>query len=415
MVYSYFLDYLNSLTNYQFYFFFFEFLFILFIIYLVITDDRFLLNRKIIFILIILFLIIFSFYIDKTPYLIIKDLFWYSLILNVSFIFHVLILDRIFHWCWKNHYEYLGFIVSRISFTLSLSGILTLLRILTTNRLIDLITFTKSKTILKIINYIYDILLFFKLIRILEIIWYIMRVILINFSITFQNYALLILGKNKQSITLFTVIRYIIIFTIFFTIAYLIGIPRLYVIWLCQSIYESYKYLKKYYEIEEFNYSSIIKIIRELKSYKYCIILLYNYYSYKYIELEKIYNKPYHKFFLFDLCKFILNPNLNRIWDLPLNYNLEYPIIKIYKFYYWKTLAINYCNITEAIIEEEKKYCKNPFERAINIRIDEGLYWCQLINYKNNLLIEILPDLIKNEEELHIVLIFHEVEKKSFL
>jgi len=71
------------------------------IIYLILTDNRFNLKRKIIFIIINIIFIIFSLIINKSPILIIKDLFWYSLILNISLIFHVLILDRIFYWAWK--------------------------------------------------------------------------------------------------------------------------------------------------------------------------------------------------------------------------------------------------------------------------------------------------------------------------
>ena len=67
------------------------------VIYLVITDDRFTRNRKVIFIICFFLFLILSVYIEKSPYLIIKDLFWYSLVLNGSFIVHVLILDRLFY------------------------------------------------------------------------------------------------------------------------------------------------------------------------------------------------------------------------------------------------------------------------------------------------------------------------------
>jgi len=103
---------------------------VLFLLYLIYSNERFLFSRKFLFFFIILFSLLFSYYMNKIPYLIIKDLFWYSLILNCSFIFHVLILDRLFYWCWQYHYEYLGFIISRISFTFSFSCLLSLLRIL---------------------------------------------------------------------------------------------------------------------------------------------------------------------------------------------------------------------------------------------------------------------------------------------
>jgi hypothetical protein len=108
------------LYNYLNIFIILNFLFILFILYLVWTDTRFALNRKFLFSFIYFSLIFISIYIDKIPYLIIQDLFWYSVLIHSSFIFHILILSRIFEWCVKNHYEYLGFIVSRISFFFSL-------------------------------------------------------------------------------------------------------------------------------------------------------------------------------------------------------------------------------------------------------------------------------------------------------
>ena len=90
---------------------------------IVITDDRFSINRKIFFIFLTLSFWLISFFIDKAPILLIKDLFWYSLVLNGSFIFHVLILNRLFEYSWKNHYEYAGFVISRISYFCSLWGI----------------------------------------------------------------------------------------------------------------------------------------------------------------------------------------------------------------------------------------------------------------------------------------------------
>lgn len=431
MVYSYFLDYLNSLTNYQFYFFFFEFLFILFIIYLVITDDRFLLNRKIIFILIILFLIIFSFYIDKTPYLIIKDLFWYSLILNVSFIFHVLILDRIFHWCWKNHYEYLGFIVSRISFTLSISVCIYFINIIRDN--INNIFSTYShwviikeyeKNMQNKNKYLYKYALFIENIRKNNKIIYkifhcihvllvkpliIIKIILLHFSKVFHNYSLLLLGKNSNPITFDIILKYIIIFLIFFTIAYLIGIPRLYVIWIFQGIVEIYNIFNNEYEhinakIDFQKLNLLGKLQDTIKNYSK-IRYLGNCSRYKYKELEEIYEKPYHTFFMFDLYKFLGNKYSDGLyWGIwgaedtiyeDYNENLKYPILKIYKFYPWEEMAIGYIQAEIAVykIDGYDEIVKPKWEI-----LTESLEWCDLINRDQKLLLKIMPDTIKEED-----------------
>ena len=82
-----------TITNIIFFFF------LLILIILVFTDERFSLIRKLLFILLNICLIILSIYLEKLPHIIIKDLFWYSLILNGSFILHVIILSRMFEYC----------------------------------------------------------------------------------------------------------------------------------------------------------------------------------------------------------------------------------------------------------------------------------------------------------------------------
>jgi len=130
--------YVNLLYLWDFWLFVFYLIILLIILLLILTDNRFSFSRKIIFIIINILFLIISLIINESPLLIIKDLFWYSLLINFSFIFHVLILNRIFYWAWKKRrienekikkrYEYIGFIVSRISFTLSIWGIMYFLQ-----------------------------------------------------------------------------------------------------------------------------------------------------------------------------------------------------------------------------------------------------------------------------------------------
>ena len=72
---------------------------------------------------------VISFFIDNATFLIIKDLFWYSLVLNGSFIIYVLVLNIMFEYSWKNYYEYVGYIISRVSYLCSLWGLIYIIKI----------------------------------------------------------------------------------------------------------------------------------------------------------------------------------------------------------------------------------------------------------------------------------------------
>jgi hypothetical protein len=220
-----------------------NFLFILCIFFLVCTDTRFvLLNRKFFFFFIYFSLIFISIYLDKIPYLVIKDLFWYSVLIHSSFIFHILLLSRIFIWCVDNHYEYLGFIVSRISFFFSLWNLKYILRscIVYICDIHSIYIDNKFKKNLVIIFKKY------KIIYILQIILTILESILLYFSIVFTEYSLFLLGNNnKQDINLQIICKFIMYFLIFFSISYLLNIPRLYCIWIFLFLYTvNYNYIR---------------------------------------------------------------------------------------------------------------------------------------------------------------------------
>jgi hypothetical protein len=176
--------------------------FILLLIYLLVTDTRFAPNRKYLFVLFNFIFIIIGIYIYIIPYLIVKDLFWYSLILNECFIFHTLILSRIFLQCWKNHYEFMGFLVSRISFTLLLSVVLYLL--------LRFISISFKLYHGRYRNY-YD----YKFFKLFQFILIVLKIIFIYFSHTFHNYSLFILGIDKTQFTLKIILFNLFIFILF--------------------------------------------------------------------------------------------------------------------------------------------------------------------------------------------------------
>lgn len=397
---------------------------VLFLLYLIYSDKRFLFNRKFLFFFIILSSLFFSYYMNKIPYLIIKDLFWYSLILNCSFIFHVLILDRLFYWCWQYHYEYFGFIISRISFTFSFSCLLSLLRIFI-EKLIRYQIFIKYNV--NIINSRKDIIIY--ILDFIKSLCNLIRLILIHFSIIFQNYCLLLIGKNIKQITMKNIIKNIIIFIIFFIIAWIIGIPRLYVVWIFQSIFESYNMIffeyNKVYKIKKYYFIKIKDKLQYFISQKKEIILYFisnfskimwlsNYFDKKYCELEEIYEKPYHDFFIFNLCKFLKDPNLDRKFlsegfQWPDDYNPEifiFPITKIYIFYPWKEITLGYCTVKDKALKLYWNNCIEYYEeikRSDEERIIEAISWCDFINSDYSLLKEILPDIIKTDLDIAFV------------
>jgi hypothetical protein len=382
-------------VNFNLYYFIIYIILFIIVFYLIITDDRFSLKKKIIFIIINLLFLALSIFIEKTPILIIKDLFWYSLILNIGFIFHVLILDRIFYWAWKNRktenkkkkerMEYLGFIISRISFTLSIWGFMYFFK--------ELMYYIILSYLYKYIynnKYIYIIYKFFIILK------YIILLILIYFSTIFHNYSNLLLSHNNK-INIKIILNYLLFFLIFYIISIIIGIPRLYIIWIFHGLWELYKILT--FKYDYFKYTPQKSNDLRKKNFKNKIIFILNNewlasfdscYEQKFEELDLISKTTYHKFFIFDLIKFI-NQNIfsgkyYEYWfSLPhLNKEkYEFPINKIYKFYPWEELAKGYIELiyNANLIES--------FDGRVDI-VEEVREFVDLINGDNNLFYELL-------------------------
>lgn len=379
------------------------------VIYLVITDDRFTRNRKVIFIIGFFLFLILSVYIEKTPYLIIKDLFWYSVVLNGSFIFHVIILDRIFYWCWKNNYEYIGHLISRFSFTFSISGIIAIILSI----FFYLLEF-ELKNKKRIFPKIQKLFFYYPA--------FIIILISLHFSTIFHNYSLLLMGNYEIKYTKAVIIKHLIIFIIFFIIAYIIGLPRLYVIWIFQFILESYKILNQDYinggegnPFDERDFYHKIKDHFFLRNEELPILLLQEYFGYKYSGLANVYEKPYHELFMFDLVKFLNRYSneyyawkfLDKKYISPIIKNqLENitPIKSIYKFYPWKDLAIGYS--TEGYLYTKKVHGYHLFDDDSKVKI--AWDWCKKVNqnhYPYDLFKEILIILeygSESPEEAHL-------------
>jgi len=348
------------------------------------TDSRFSIKRKLIFCLIMCVLFVISLYIEKAPYLIIKDLFWYSLVLNISFIFHVLIMSRLFDYYRKRN-EYVSFLISRTSFFLSLSNILYAVRIIRQKLSFIFFSYKHREDILGEYNFIAryvknnnfnkNYLKYAKKIlgnnKKLSFVWnfigafiYCMltfiSIILLHFLNVFNNYSLILLGINKPAFNLKNVVYSGSLFMFLLLLSIIIGIPRLYILWMFQLIIEIYKILNFQYIPtlhKSFKKKDLWGKIKEIKEYKISSLLCLTYEK-KFWYFFKIYEKPYHKLFMFDLCKFLLNKyddhgEFGCVWGEPgtiyENYDeyLEYPIRKVYKFHKWEDLAVGYCNVCQ--------------------------------------------------------------------
>lgn len=200
-----------------------------------------------------------------------KELFWYSLVVNSSFYFHVIVLVRIYEYYELKGNDYICFLISRISFILSLSFISYCLgyidfygrkyiellekRLIEIGKLLLYKDYNKRYVIrfsykLKIsllgwrlIDFWYIILYYLKFIYVLKFILFVisvLRYILLYFIIQFRNYSLFLLKGlpynviNRMKIFINMVIWFLVTYIISCII---LGIPRLYFIWLILFIY----------------------------------------------------------------------------------------------------------------------------------------------------------------------------------
>jgi hypothetical protein len=312
---------MSNLFDYNLFNFLF-FIVCIFISYLIITDDRFTFNRKILFFVLLCILFIISIYINKEPYQIIQELFWYSLILNGSFIFHTLILDRMFYYCFKNQYDYAGFLISRISFTFSLSFI---------------IYYLNKINIWLYNNYYNSYNLKYIFLYIIDLIFMLLKIILLNFSIFYHKYNILLL-KKQEFLNINQIVFALTWFIILLIISIILGYPRLYIIWLLKALIEFYNIINRTYlwDYKEFNLLNFIdKINYSYKNFNNTYYLK-TYYNHRfYNELINIYEKPYHEYFMIGLKKFLCDPYIDNYNDNnfiePLVYNINQWLILLSK------------------------------------------------------------------------------------
>lgn len=305
----------------------------------IIWDDRFLISRKLIFIFLCIIQFLLYMYLEIIPLLLIKDLFWFSVCLNICFIWHVLILNwlMILLGSYNDTFKIIYYIISRISLVSSLTFIqLILCEVWLFFGLIGSYDFgcknywkIDLKWHNKILSYDSMLLLLLKLSVLIPL-------KITNYFINiFNNYTLILLGKNINiNWKSWTFFFSILIFILLFIISILTNIPRLYIIWVLYIVLDIIKKFKdsflSLYALFSNNllgdyqnrYVYVIflefynSFIRDVSCYEVKFNLIYNkelyldYYCYI-IDLNWVYS---WKFNIYDICDIFIYREDIREW-----------------------------------------------------------------------------------------------------
>lgn len=211
------------------------------LISLVITDEKIKVKGKFIFIFILVILLLMYFYWDLLYIDLIKDIFWFTLVLNVGYVWHNLILDRILRSV-KRENQYIRFMITRISWITSVTLWVALLKdiqfiLREINNFIKYLDVNKSYEKYKI-NY--NIIWIIAIIE--SILWYFIEM--------FKNYSLFLMGRKKLNIKFdWNLLRIIVIFIITLIISIKLNIVRIYLIWMLIIVYKISYLIKQEYNM----------------------------------------------------------------------------------------------------------------------------------------------------------------------
>ena len=267
----------------------------------------------------------------------IKDLFWYTKVLNISFLLHTCWLYWIYIFFWYFRLEKACWIVSRISFLCSLSFVLFLLNYLV---LYLRMYFVLNEIFVRKYKFLYYSYFYF--IIFIKIIKTIIRF----FMMVHGNYNILLMGGKNISYLSYEFLRdmfkamLFIIVTLILALAlsyYLFGICRLYLVWIILFIYEFVKLFKNYLNNYEKIYrdNDIYISWNIFKKYKFLNIWIQFFTVYiilNYTQDIELKNKDYVKFlytyFYKDLYTY---PQVNYLYLNKGNCGFEYS----YKDFYY--------------------------------------------------------------------------------
>lgn len=210
------------------------------------VDSRFNWIRKLFFLLFSMLQVFVYFYCDKIPILFFQDLFWYSVIVHLSFIWHVLILNWLFFLADYFNLTFLKFLFSRLSIITSLTIVKWFFRFF--YHVVDnvILYFTLCSVSKLSASSLIDLMAKYKFFYyFIQIIIAIILAILNYFQSIFDNYSKMILGKVAFA-GLFKQPWYFYIFILVtFGLSILLWVPRIYILWCIFSIWWIFR---KYHE-----------------------------------------------------------------------------------------------------------------------------------------------------------------------
>ena len=214
----------------------------------VFIDVRFNYKSKIIIVIFSVIQLLLYYYLELIPILLVKDLFWFFVALNISFIWHVLVL----HWCFeislKYKWDYGCYLFSSISIITSLTGIYWIFNWISflVNWIGDYFHWiinikkkefqlTKTERLIskfKCLNYPINLIIS------------IIKAIILYFMMIFKNYCLLLLGKHNNlfwKLPMWFYLRFLILCII----SIYLMIPRIYIIWVILFLLKTVDVLQK--------------------------------------------------------------------------------------------------------------------------------------------------------------------------
>lgn len=204
-------------------------------------DERIKGVRYIIFMLVLMFHIVVlkeGWY--ETEMLIIQDLFWYSLIMMSSFVWHVLIMNWLYKLCEYIKWDYGCYVISRWSLLTSLTIILWIIlwfeKIILDYKIHQFSIKDNKICEWQDINYL------------IKAMFILLKWIIEYFSMSFQNYSKILLGLSIK-INIFKMpIKFYIYFIFTLFLSFFLMIPRIYIVWELLVIWKISVLIKKIWQ-----------------------------------------------------------------------------------------------------------------------------------------------------------------------
>ncbi len=216
------------------------------------NDKRFTGKRKIIFIIIIITINVVFLMLNKMPYKILTDIFWYTSIMYSTMIYHVLICEWMYKILYKYRQEYMYYVTQSISEMVSLTQVLCLI-VMTRKKIYEYLKKKeyKERTIEK---YLFVSTLVEQVVKYQMLKWNQIATYIVCGNEEWKGMP----WKRKVEIV---IKNFIIFVTVLFIAVYIVKMARLYVMWGILIIWEMISYIRytRKEKKEVINYRSYLR------------------------------------------------------------------------------------------------------------------------------------------------------------